>query len=167
MIGLLTLLCFFLPAVVSCDKDDDKDEPKPDEPTMNISEITGKYSGTLGWKVMTTEDKFSGDFEVSIAKDDSDKDEVTVTLPECTFAPPIPNSKPFTIPSAIVDGVDVEFADGVYTLSESDFKVEISGVQSPGSVTGTIKDGKATLLYTITPGAMPMPINFTFTGTLK
>lgn len=158
--GLMAMLCFIMPAFVSCDKDDDDDD-------INASDIYGKYSGTLGWKVGNVEDNFSGDFEVSIEKDLTDDDDVIVTLPECTFAPPIPNSRPFTIPAVRIDDVDVDLVGNVYTLSEDKFSVDINGVPSPGSLTGTIKGNKAVINYTITPGVMPMPINFTFTGTIK
>lgn len=161
MMSALAALFMLLPVFVSCDKDDDKDDPKPGD----INKITGTYSGPLGWKVMTTEDSFPGNYDITISPD-RDKDDVTVVLPECSII--IPNTtRQHTIPSLTVNDVDVSVSGDVYTISEDDFKVKVGETEYTGSISGTISGRNAQLLYTLIPGTMPMPINFTFNGTLK
>ncbi|MDE6290697.1 MAG: calycin-like domain-containing protein [Muribaculaceae bacterium] len=168
MMSALAALFMLIPAFVSCDKDDDKNEPKPEEPTFDVSKITGTYSGSLGYSVMGFDPGIiEGSYDLKIVKDADDADEVAVVLPECTFTPPIPQASSFTIPSLTVNDVDVTEKDGVYTISEDEISIEVSGVKYTGKLTGTIKDKDAKVEYTLVPGRMPMDINFTFTGTLK
>lgn len=168
MMSVLAALFLLLPAFVSCDKDDDKDEPKGEEQITDVSKITGSYSGSLGYNVMGFEPgAIEGTYDVKIMSDATDKDDVTVELPACTFTPPIPNSSAFTIPSLTVDGVDVTVKDNVYTISEDDFSIEVAGTTYTGKLSGTIKGKEAAVEYVVRPGRMPMDINFTFTGTQK
>ena len=167
LIPLLAALFMLLPAFVSCDKDD-KDEPKPDEPTLDVDNIAGSYSGSLGYSVMGFEPgSIEGTYELQILKDVDDADEVTVVLPECSFTPPIPQASTFTIPSLKVDDVDVTVKDNVYTISEDEISVEVGGTIYTGKISGTVSGKDASVEYTLRPGRMPMDINFTFTGTLK
>ena len=163
MMAVLAALLMLLPAFVSCDKDDDKDEPNP----VDISSIVGTYSGSLGWKVMTTEGNFNETYDLLISEDKTDSDDVIVTLPQCTFTPPIENARPFTIPALEVHDVDVVKAGDAYNLSEDDFEITIEGKKYTGRINGTVKGKNVEVAYTVTPATMPMPINFTFTGTIK
>ncbi len=165
MIGLMAMLCFIMPAFVSCNNDDD------DDPTA-ANAILGTYSGTLGYSVMNyAPGDIDGTYELKIANDPTDADDVVVVLPECSFAPPIgPGGQPgptFTIPSLTIHDVDVTAKDNVYTISEDDFKITVGQTIYTGKLTGTITGKNAKVEYTLRPGSMPMDINFTFTGTLK
>lgn len=165
MIGLMAMLCFIMPAFVSCDKDDD--EPKGDDQAA-VEAIVGTYSGSLGYSVMNFEPgDIDGTYELKIMKDPSDADDVVVVLPECTFTPPIPQSSAFTIPSLTIDDVDVKVNGNVYTISEDDFTIELEGTTYTGKLSGTIAGKDSKIEYTLRPGRMPMDINFTFTGTAK
>ncbi len=165
MIGLMAMLCFIMPAFVSCDNDDD--EPKGDTPE-SVDAILGTYSGSLDYSVMGFEPgNIEGTYEVKIIKDADDADEVTVVLPECSFTPPIPNSSSFTIPALTVDDVDVVVNDNVYKITEDDLKVNLNGISYTGKISGKISGKDAKITFTLRPGSMPMDINFTFTGTLK
>lgn len=155
--GLLAGICLLMPALVSCDNDGD--EPK------NVEAVIGTYSGSLGWKVMTSEDVFPESYEIKIAKD-KELDEVAVVLPECSFT--IPNTdRRHTIPSLTINGVDVKAAGNVYAVSEDDFKVTVGETEYIGSISGTVAGKDAKISYSLQPGSMPMVINFTFTGTSK
>lgn len=168
MMAVFAALCLLLPAFVSCDKDEDDPNGgnEPIEEPIDVSKIFGTYSGSLGWKVMTTEDMFTDVYDLIIS-DDNDDDDVTVTLPQCTFTPPIENARPFTIPSLEVNDVDVEKAGNGYSISADDFVKVIDGVNYTGKIEGTVDGNNVKIYYTLIPGIMPMPINFTFTGTLK
>ena len=162
LIPLLAALFMLLPAFVSCDKDDDKDDPAV------ADAILGTYSGSLGYTVMGYEPgDIEGEYELKIMTDPADTDDVRVVIPQCSFTPPIPQASAFTIPSLTVDGVDVAEKGGVYTLSEDDFAIKVGEVTYTGKLSGTVTDKTIKVEYVVRPGRMPMDINFTFTGSLK
>ncbi len=103
--------------------------------------------------------------------DPTDADDVTVVLPECSFAPPIgqggQSGPTFTIPSLTIRDVDVTAKGNTYTISEDDFKLTVGETTYTGNISGTIAGKNAKVEYTLRPGSMPMDINFTFEGTLK
>ena len=159
MIGLMAILCFIMPAFVSCDKDD----------PAAADAIIGTYSGTLGYSVMGfNPGTIEGTFDLKIMKDKNDKEDVIVVIPECTFAPPIPNARPFTIPSLTVNDVDVTASGDVYTFKEDSFTLTIDEkIYEGNNLIGTVNGKKVTLKYQLKPSSMPMDILFTFDGTLK
>ncbi len=165
MIGLMAMLCFIMPAFVSCDTDDD--DPKGEKPD-SVEAILGTYTGSLDYSVMNFEPgNIEGTYDVKIIRDADDADEVTVVLPECSFTPPIPQSSSYTIPSLAIDDVDVTVDGNIYYISEDDLSVEFGGTAYTGKLSGTIAGKDAKIKFTLRPGRMPMDINFTFTGTLK
>lgn len=167
MISLMAMLCFIMPAFVSCDKDDD-DDPKKDDNTNYVAAIVGNYSGSLGYSVINYEPgNIEGSYELKILKDTEDDDDVIVVIPQCSFTPPIPNSSAFTIPALTITDVDVTKKGETYTISEDDFSIDINGTTYTGKLYGTIAGKDAKVEYTLRPGRMPMDINFTFTGTAK
>ena len=159
ILSVLAALFMLLPAFVSCDKDD---------PTA-ADAIIGTYSGTLGYSVMGFDPgTIDGDFDLRILKDKDDNDDVTVVIPECTFAPPIPNARPFTIPSLTIDDVDVTARGDVYTFKEDSFTLTIDGKVYEGSnLIGTVTGKKVALKYQLKPATMPMDILFSFDGNVK
>lgn len=157
------LLCLLiLPALASCN--DEKDET----PTVGKN-IAGTYNGALSWKVMTYEGEFPGKYEVAILEDADHEDCVNVILPACSFKMPIPGSTAETpIPSLTVKGVPVKESANVYSFSMDEFTITIDGVAYKGSkLAGSVVGKDVTLAYELTPGRMPMVINFSFNGTLK
>ena len=150
--------------MVSCDNDDDKD----DDLDGGASRIAGVYTGGLSGKVMTVDVSFDDVYDVEIIDEkDADNDDVTVVLPECSFSNAAMPAL-MTIPAVTVADVDVERSNSnAYLLEKDSFEATVGGVVYKGSVSGRISGTKAVLNYTLTPGNMPMPINFTFTGELK
>ena len=162
ILSMLAAVLLLMPAFVSCDKDDDKDEPAV------ADAIVGTYTGSLGYSVMGFDPgKIEGSYELKITKDADDADEVTVILPTCSFTPPIPQASAFTIPALTVSDVDVTEKGSVYTISKDDFTIEIDGGIYTGKLSGTIAGKDSKIEYVVRPVRMPMDINFTFTGTLK
>ena len=159
--ALLASMFILMPAFTSCGDDDD-DDPK----NLDVSKITGTYSGQLGWKVMTSEGDFDGTYEIQILPEKNDDDDVTVVLPECSFTMP-GTTMERTIPSLTVRDVDVKETGNVYTISEDDFDITVDGTKYIGSISGTVAGRDVKLNYSLQPGQMKMDINFTYTGTLK
>lgn len=160
LVGLMTMLCFIMPAFVSCDKDDD--EP------ADTDGLAGVYSGSLSYSVSGYEPgDIKGTYDLKILKDANDEGDVTVVIPECTFTPPITQGRAFTIPELSIEGVDVAQKGDVYTLNKDKFRMDINGVTYSGNLSGRVNGKNVVLEYLVRPGRMPMDINFTFSGTLK
>lgn len=162
---VMTLIAIGGFAMTSCDKDDDDNFTDG-----GASKIAGTYSGTLDATVMATPCDFDGTYEMELAKQDGNDDEVTVTLPECTYKNEyMPNG--YVIPSVTVADVDVERSStdsNVYILGDKEFDTTVNDMKITGKIQrGKVTGSKIELTYTITPGTMPMSINFTFSGTLK
>lgn len=171
MIGLMAMLCFIMPAFVSCDKDDD--DPKKEDASANT--VIGDYTGTMTatvsamgnvWENLPIE----GTHTVKITKQ-ANSEKVTVEIPECTYA--MPTGKTETIPALSINDVDAETDGVVYTLFKDEFTVPVDGVQYSGKIIsmfssqlpGTeIKDKDIKLVYSVVPGKMPGSITFTFIG---
>lgn len=160
MMSVLAVLLMLLPGLVSCD---DKDDP------TSADAIIGTYSGSLGYSVMGFDPgTIDGTFDFKIMKDANDNDDVVVVIPECSFTPPIPNARPFTIPSLTVNDVDVSASGNVYTFKEDSFTLTIDNKIYEGSnLIGTVNGKKLTLKYQLKPSSMPMDILFSFDGNLK
>lgn len=166
LFALLVGLLLIIPAFVSCDKDDDKNEPDDNNGT-GVSNIIGTYKGSFdSVSVMGTSCDVAGEYDFIIKKMPNESDEVTVVLPECSYSVGPMGSEPRTIPSITVDDVDVSVKNSIYRIS-SNYEVEVDGVKYSGKIAGTIQDKKADIFYTVSPGKMGMSINFTYSGTLK
>lgn len=151
-------------AFVSCDDDDDKDF-KPG--AGGADKVVGVYSGPISAKVMNIECKIEGTYDFSIQKQEDD--EVIVTIPSCTYVTE-QMSTGGTIPQLVIRDVDVD-RTGVhadkYILEEDEFSIVVDGVRYSGAIYGVVDGSSIELSYQITPGQMPMPINFSFSGTRK
>lgn len=156
MIGLMAMLCFIMPAFVSCDKD---------EPAL-ADNVIGSYTGTLDAIVMNIDCDMPGEYTVTIQKEPKEDDEVQVVIPETSFKYP-GSERVATIPSFTIAEVDVKSSGNGYAISEDDYSVTLNGVVYTGSIHGTFNGKNAEISYTVTPGAMPMPISYTFKGTQK
>lgn len=155
---MMAMLCFIMPAFVSCDKDDD--DP------VAVSNVIGSYTGTLDAVVMNIDCEMPGDYTVTIQKEPKDNDEVQVVIPETSFKYP-GSERESTIPSFTIPDVDVKSSGNGYVISEDNYSVKVNGVEYSGSIHGTISGKTAEINYIVTPGAMPMPISYTFKGVQK
>lgn len=166
VLAAVAVVAFGATAMASCDKDEDEEFVDG-----GASRIAGSYSGTLKATVMSTPCDFDGAYDLVLSKQNGIDDEVTVTIPECTYQnDQMPGG--FVIPSVVVPDVDVKKStkdSNLFVLDDEEFDtttiggMKISGKINGGRVTGS----QIELTYTITPGKMGMPINFTFTGNLK
>lgn len=164
--ALLASLLLILPAFVSCDKDDN-DEPDESKGT-GVSNIIGTYKGSFNnVNVAGVVCDVAGDYDVIIKEKPKTSDEVIVVLPECSYKVGAMGANAKTIPSITIDDVNVKVNGSEYIISKGSYKFTQNDVEYSGQISGTVKGKEATLNYTIIPGDMPMPINFTFTGTLK
>lgn len=154
-------------AFVSC-SDDDDDFPKKGE----IESLTGTYSGSLGATVAvpgssTVDCNIDGTYEVIVETEPKENDEVVVVLPSCSYTTSQMQTAQ-TIPAITVREVEVD-REGhdaqTYYIEEDDFTVAVDGVTYTGQLHGIIRGSSINLTYSLTPGSMPMPINFTFNGT--
>ena len=161
MIGLMAMLCFAMPAFVSCDKDDDdKDD------LISVTEVTGSYTGTLQAIVTNVDCEMPGEYTITIQKEPNEDDEVQVVIPETSFKYP-GSERPSTIPSFTIPDVDVKTSGNGYIISEDDYAVYVNGVKYSGKIRGTVSGKTVEINYIVTPGAMPMPISYTFKGVKK
>lgn len=166
LFALLAGLLLIIPAFVSCNKDDDSDEPDDNNGTV-VSNIIGSYKGSFdSVSVMGISCDVPGEYDFIIKKMSNESDKVTVVLPECSYSVGPMGAEPRTIPSITVDDVDVLENNSIYKIN-GNYEVEVDGVTYSGEIAGTIQDNKADVFYTISPGKMGMSINFTYSGTLK
>ncbi|MDE5840327.1 MAG: hypothetical protein K2H49_05350 [Muribaculaceae bacterium] len=171
-ISAVAALAVFVPVFTSCDKDNnDEDEPSAgdDNNVEVVDNIAGTYSGSMEYSVGNMgAGPIVGEYEIKIIEDESDKDDVTVVIPSCSFVPPIPNAQQFTIPELTVTDVDVTTDGKEYTLEKDSFTISIDKKDYKGNkLTGTVKGPEINIRYQLTPGGMPWPIVFTFSGTLN
>lgn len=153
--AILALLAVAAPALSSCSNDDD-------EEVAAVESIIGVYSGSINTKVMGIVCNTPGEFQVKITKEPRERDEVVVELPECTFENDKMGKR--TIPALTIREVEVSKTNGGYKISSDLFKVVQDGVSYTVLIEGTITGKNANIMYNITPGDMPMVINFAFNG---
>lgn len=168
LIWILALAFIGSASLVSCGDDDDDDDLDG-----GASKIAGTYSGALTATVnvmgQAVECNFDGTYDMSILREKNTDDDVTVVLPACSFATPGMQTAQ-TIPAIHVEDVDVErsLTDvNTYLIDEDNFSVMIDNVVYSGSIKGKVIGSSINVNYALKPGAMPMYINFTYTGTLK
>lgn len=113
--------------------------------------VEGSYAGSVTMSVMGTD---YGSSEATVRITRLTDATVSIVLPEA-------GEGSMALPSITVTGAVVSTADDVtYTIAET----AINQDKYVGSLTGTVKNGKAEIDYSVTPGAMPMSINFEFSG---
>lgn len=164
IIWILAIALLGSSALVSCDDDDDDRDLDG-----GASKIAGTYNGTLTAKVMTIDCNFEGTYDLQILRERGTDDDVTVVLPACSFSTPGMQTAQ-SIPTLTVTDVDVErsLTDvNIFTIEDDDFTVVMDNVIYSGKIRGKVEGSNISVNYTLTPGSMPMPINFTFAGSLK
>jgi len=114
--------------------------------------IAKTYNGALGISVSGTSMGNVDDSSVTVKAQEDGKAEITLSA--FTFGS-------YAFEDIVTEDVDVTVEDDIYTLSGT---INITGGDFPivGSLTGTIEDGVANIVFILTPGAMPMPITATF-----
>lgn len=178
MMSALVALFMLVPVFVSCDKDDDKDEP------VKVDPVVGSYSGTMTATVSAMGNvwegiKMEGEYVVKIVKQDKASGKVTVELPQCSYTPPM-SDKVETIPALVIENVEVEDeGNGIYSLDKDVYEVGVGNVQYSVEIhdydandkhpeDGTVISGNnIRLIYSVTPGKMPGFIQFNFSGVRK
>ena len=126
--------------------------------TIAVSKmVAGEYVGTVTMNVGNT----SFDPAEASVKLTADGDAtVSIVLPEA-------GTGKMVIPSITINAVAVSTIDGMtYKLAETPYTQEGS-MSITGNVSGVVKNGNAQITYSAKPGAMPMNINFEFTGSKK
>lgn len=129
---------------------------KGDEPaTPAAKSVEGIYRGDIRCTVMGSE-SVAEDMTVAVSADNEAA--VTLTLP--AYGEP-----PMQVPSIAVPGVKVSGSDGVYTLAATEFGgTTDTGKAYSGVIEGDYADGRLTLRWNLTYGAMPMPMIFSFSA---
>lgn len=128
-------------AAVSCGKDYAKD-------------VEGSYAGTLE---MAVSGATMGTFDATVVVKADGDEAVSLTLPTI-------GEGRTAIPELTLSGVSVDKDGSNYTLKKSDFTITVDNIAYNGSIDGTVKDSKLSFACDITPGAMPMAINLTFSS---
>ena len=117
--------------------------------------VAGNYKGTVAYSVGSTEYE-PVDATVKLTKSESGK--VNIALPEI-------GSGQMSIPALEINDIEVTTTDNVvFTLVEKEVSLTVGSVTYAGKVSGTYTNDNLTLNYSLKPGAMPMYINFVFTG---
>lgn len=141
---ILTML-FVAVLAVACKKEND-------EPVNFAKVVEGSYSGSVVMSVGGQE-MSSSDATVKLVANSDET--LSVVLPKA-------GEGQMSLPEITVKNVQVSSSDNsTYILKETSISQDIY----TGELSGSIKDGKAEIVYAIKPGAMPMSIDFKFTGT--
>ena len=140
-IMMMALVATLSMAAVSCSKDYAKD-------------VEGSYAGTLE---MAVSGATMGTFDATVVVKADGDEAVSLTLPSI-------GEGRTAIPELTLSGVSVDKDGSNYTLKKSDFTITVDNIAYNGSIDGTVKDSKLSFACDITPGAMPMAINLTFSS---
>lgn len=147
LFSLLILSLFF----VACDSNNNSNKP------MNTAQMMeGTYKGTVMMSVMG-KDMPQNEANVEIKANTNGT--ITIVLPG-----QIGDTHAMKMPSITVPNIKVSAKDGMYMIEETKIDQSIKDKKYVGMISGTVKDKMLDLKYSIKPGAMPMSINFTFTG---
>ena len=146
-------------SAVSCDKENEEEPAAPVVAETPADAVKGSYNGYIYMSVAgSTEDPVGG--TIVVAKESGNSVKVSV---------PSVGEGMMALSAFEIEGVGVSQSGDVYTLTKEEFAVSVpraSGegtIEYTGSLSGTVAGGKLTLEYSVTPGAMPMAITFTFT----
>lgn len=126
---------------------------KEDEESVNSAKvIEGVYNGSV---VMCVNGNEMSTSEAAVELIASSDGSVSVVLPKV-------GEGTMSLPELTVNNVSVTSSDNsTYTLNETSINQDIY----TGTLNGSVKGTKAEIMYSIKPGAMPMSIDFKFTGT--
>ncbi|MBP5418300.1 MAG: hypothetical protein J6Y72_00605 [Bacteroidales bacterium] len=132
--------------------------------TVNAAySVAGEYNGTLSAKIESMGLDCGSVDNQTITITAAEDGTIGVAIPAFTYA-----KMGTTIPAATLNGIAVAAAeDGSYTIGETEFSetVTVDGAEKTysGTMSGTISaNKKATIVYELKYGKMPMAITFTF-----
>lgn len=131
--------------------------------------------GSTGYYVA---DSYRGDIAVSVAGENyltltdtviklkgETGDKASITIPEVGMQMG-PNT--VTIPATTFQGISVATTDYTsFVIPEQQVSITVGSTNYSGTLTGSVANGVLALTYNLTPGAMPMPITFTFTQSVS
>lgn len=139
----LTMLLIAILAI-ACKKENE-------EPENFAKIIEGSYNGSIVMSVSGNEMSTSDATVKLTALSDGS---ISVILPKA-------GEGAMSLPELTVNNVSVTSSDNsTYVLNETSINQDIY----TGTLSGSVKDGQIEILYAIKPGAMPMSIDFKFTG---
>ncbi|MBE6339648.1 MAG: hypothetical protein E7069_02760 [Bacteroidales bacterium] len=150
-------------AFVACDKDDDAPVAETPDVASVATVVAGEYNGTLSAKIESMSLDCGSVDNQTITITAAEDGTIGVAIPAFTYA-----KMGTTIPAATLNGIAVAAAeDGSYTIGETEFSetVTVDGAEKTysGTMSGTISaNKKATIVYELKYGKMPMAITFTF-----
>ncbi len=149
--AILSMLLLCTLTFTSCS--DDKDEP-----TVGAAkQVAGTYTGDVAMRVQSiTLDPVT---DVAVSIEATSDDNATITFPAVTYGN-------YTIPAVTVENVAISSTDNNKSFTIAGTSVTTDAVALTIN-NGEIKDGQATISYSMVPGKMPMSINCDFTGTKK
>lgn len=123
---------------------------KKDKPA---EEVEGSYKGTL---VMSVSGKEQGRQEATMTLKAENEEKATLVIPAM-------GEGKMSAPEITVNGIQVtKNTDKNYTLEETQVEFKSGETTWKGSLKGEVKDKKLGLEYQLTPGSMPMSIQFVF-----
>ena len=141
---LTAVLSVLTLATISCSKEN-KEYAK---------EVVGNYDGSL---VMSVSGTSYGSFDLEVNVQSSSDDQVTMTIPAF-------GEGHMAMPELAITNVDVDKSGNTYTLKKDQFTITVNEVPYKGSIDGTINDGKLNFTCPVTPGAMPMSVELSFSS---
>ena len=152
---LVMVMTIFILGLASCNKDKNKNTPTPTPAPDIAAEVAGTYNGMLTYSVAgTAYDPV--ETNVTVAK--TSENTVSITFPQI-------GEGMMTIREITVPGITVSTDDHVvYTFSETEINQTVGTTNYVGTLNGEVNGDNITLDWTVTPGAMPMPIVFNFVG---
>ncbi len=118
--------------------------------------VTGTYTGTLALSVMGSDMGTVEDSQVII---DGTGEQVSLTLKGFGL-----ESMGMSIGDITIGDVTVDKDGAGYRLTIAETSVTVGELNVVCHAEGTVSDGRADIVFGITPGAMPMEITATFSG---
>ncbi len=120
-------------------------------------DIAGTYTGSVKQTVASSDTTYTG---LSVTLTATSDDVVTIEWPSIGVGRMAASA--LSIPNVKV----TKESKGSYTLEEADVDVTTEkGTNYKGKVKGSVKDDVLSIDLTVTPGAMPMSINYLFEST--
>lgn len=117
--------------------------------------VRGEYNGTLSYSVAGSQYP-STDAKVILKKDYGNT--ISITLPAV-------DGGMMSLPEVALSGVVISTTDNVnFKIEETEINATVGTTNYAGTLSGNIKGSALTLEYSIKPGAMPINIDFVFTG---
>lgn len=117
--------------------------------------VRGEYDGTLSYSVAGSQYP-STDAKVILKKDYGNT--ISITLPAV-------DGGMMSLPEVALSGVVISTTDNVnFKIEKTEINATVGTTNYAGTLSGNIKGSALTLEYSIKPGAMPINIDFVFTG---